>query len=268
MVDSAARGWWADDPISSPGEETLGRREFVDRLVAMFAEIGTQSSSTVLAVVGPWGSGKTSTVNLVLEKLDEKRWGIARLNPWALGSAEAIVAELLGAIRSALPEKARSAREKLKTYALYATPALGLIPGAGAATTKAFELAARRWTDEGTLQTHFEELETELAAIDRPVLVFVDDVDRLQPDELLALLRAIRVVGRLPNVHYVVAYDQLTLVDFLVVTHLRATCPPVYRAVLADRSWLTAPVAFEDDERLRAWRDGRRLADLPGLRAR
>jgi len=367
MAVGGVRAWWADDPISTVAEEALGRGAFVDRLVAMLGEIGTHPSSTVLALVGPWGSGKTSTINLVLDKLDEERWGIARLNPWALGSAQAIVAELLGSIRSALPEKAKSAREKLKAYAVYATPAIGLIPGAGSAATKAFELAAQRWLGEGTLQSHLEDLATELAGLERPVLVFVDDVDRLQPEELLALLRAIRVVGRLPNVHYAVAYDQLTLVDlvkstsiaggredralaflekivtlradqpvirpgqsaalfnaglaglltdlgadlgeearrrlsdewelllsadlveprtinrylaqlrvhlpivgadevdlvdFLVVTHLRATYPPVYRAVLADRSWLAAPVAFADDERLRAWRDGARLVDL------
>ena len=31
----------------------------------------------------------------------------------------------------------------------------------------------------------------------QPVLIIIDDVDRLQPDELLALFKAVRVLGRL-----------------------------------------------------------------------
>ncbi|WP_328426548.1 KAP family NTPase [Micromonospora sp. NBC_00389] len=42
-------------------------------------------------------------------------------------------------------------------------------------------------------------------ALARPTLVVIDDVDRLQPEQLLAVFRAVRVLGLLPHVHYVLA---------------------------------------------------------------
>ncbi|MBL7261351.1 P-loop NTPase fold protein [Paractinoplanes lichenicola] len=213
-------GWWADDPIESAADEALGRGPFVKRFAEMLDLVGGQQSSSVVALVGPWGSGKTSTANLVIACLDSAAWGgIGRLTPWALSTPDAIVGELLGAIAGALPQdrKATRALRRIKDYArTYAVPALSLVPTVGSVVEKIGEqvLAA----DDTTLLARFEQVREALADLARPVLVFVDDVDRLQPEELLTLFRAIRVVGRLPYVHYFIAYDQRTVIDLLKAT--------------------------------------------------
>lgn len=211
-------GWWLDDPITAPGNDALGRGPFVRRVVATLQQVGTHPSSTVVALTGPWGSGKTSTANLVLAQLKTLGWGYAVLNPWAVGSAEAIVAELLAAVREGLPAKASKARRALGNLAEYAVPWLSLIPHVGGSLEKVGGLLQKRVRGEDSLQARLAEVRHELADLDRPHLVFVDDVDRLQPEQLLALFRAVRVLGRLPNVHYLVAYDQATVLDVLKAT--------------------------------------------------
>lgn len=50
--------------------------------------------------------------------------------------------------------------------------------------------------------SEFRKLSAEIAAQHTRVLVIVDDVDRLDGDELRSLLRLVRLLGRFENVHY------------------------------------------------------------------
>lgn len=56
--------------------------------------------------------------------------------------------------------------------------------------------------------------------LEKPVLMLIDDLDRLGPDELLATFKLVRMLGRLPNVHYLLCYDEATLIDVLSRTGL------------------------------------------------
>lgn len=214
--------WWVDDPIDEPGEDLFGRGPFVSRAVALLDQIGSRPSSTVVGLVGPWGSGKTSTIRMIVAGLDPDRWGVTWINPWALSGPDAVVMELLGAIRAAVPEKTSAGtrvRQQLSRYGALATPALSMVPLVGSAATAMANEAIQRLTDQGTtLGEQAEQVRNALHALARPTLVVIDDVDRLQPEQLLAVFRAVRVLGRLPHVHYVLAYDQETILDVLSTT--------------------------------------------------
>ncbi|MEU1687909.1 P-loop NTPase fold protein [Micromonospora sp. NPDC005707] len=214
--------WWVDDPIDEPGEDLFGRGPFVSRAVALLDQIGSRPSSTVVGLVGPWGSGKTSTIRMIVAGLNPDRWGVTWINPWALSGPDAVVTELLGAMRAAVPEKTSAGarvRQQLSRYGALATPALSMVPVVGSAATAMANEAIQRLTDQGTtLGEQAEQVRNALHALARPTLVVIDDVDRLQPDQLLAVFRAVRVLGRLPHVHYVLAYDQETILDVLSTT--------------------------------------------------
>lgn len=215
--------WWADDPLDGIAEDALDRQLFVKRVGEMLVAIGDSVTSTVIGVSGPWGSGKTSTVNMIIAGLDKERWGVAHVTPWALTGADAVISEFLAAIGSALPqdEKAsKGAREALLRYGQLAVPLLSLIPVAGDSAKGLAEAALGKLTDEGTVHERVAKLAVELRKLGRPLLIVIDDVDRLQPGELLAVFKAVRVLGRLPNVHYILIYDQQTILDVLTATPL------------------------------------------------
>ena len=66
-----------EDPIKSKNEDSLNRHEFVEALSQALLN-WDYSDSLVIALNGPWGSGKTSILNLIREKLEatspKKNW--------------------------------------------------------------------------------------------------------------------------------------------------------------------------------------------------
>ena len=53
-----------DVPLGYQDEDQLGRRAFADRVAQRIAAAGT-GPSIVFGLAGPWGSGKSSTLNMI-----------------------------------------------------------------------------------------------------------------------------------------------------------------------------------------------------------
>ncbi|OMC39884.1 hypothetical protein A5740_26040 [Mycobacterium sp. GA-1841] len=206
---------WTDDALDSDDGDDLDRKRFADMVAARMDACVPGQKSTVFGLVGPWGSGKTSLINMVRKRLGDD-WKIAVFSPWASDTAAGLQFEFLAAVASLLDgedEKSRKARESLRKYATVCAPLLKAIPYAGAglggAAEKALELSNPPW------HRQFEDVSKVLASLGSRVLLIADDVDRLDADELLSLLKVVRLLGRFPNVHYLIAYDQATVVSLL-----------------------------------------------------
>lgn len=80
----------SDKPISNISEDLFRRAPFVDLLYQEIKSIPDTESVTI-GLSGPWGSGKTSIINLVCQKLENDRINgnlkpgdtiVVRFNPW------------------------------------------------------------------------------------------------------------------------------------------------------------------------------------------
>jgi energy-coupling factor transporter ATP-binding protein EcfA2 len=211
-----------DDPVegtpSSP--DLLGRRAYAEHAVDMLRRVREQSDSGVLALVGAWGSGKSSVLQMITGSLrasDGDGWRIAELNPWLYPDLNSLAAALFTEIRQALPDDKRwsIARERIAAFGKAVSPVGALAGLAGVNVESAIKGIAEAIGGDSSATAAKRKVEEALREVDQPVLVVMDDLDRLTPAELLLVFKLVRLVGHLPNVHYLLSYDERTLRDVL-----------------------------------------------------
>src|ERR1051325_11821204 len=72
----------SDQPIQKADEDRFGRSDFAKRIAQVIAK-RTDSSSIVIGIHAPWGEGKTSVLNMIIEELDRhENIEYLRFNPW------------------------------------------------------------------------------------------------------------------------------------------------------------------------------------------
>lgn len=209
-----------DRPILTSGEDALGRENFVKLLSSAIAEWKERDDSLVLGLTGPWGCGKTSIKNLVIEKLKkEKSVHNIEFNPWEWSTSskvnEAFFKEL-GKLfqRTDIAEQSEELANKWTYYSELVNlisipiPKLFRLPFAEVFSTAAKAHKARKEFLKKELEEIKKELSEELLKIKRTILVVVDDIDRLLPEELKIVIQLIKANADFPNIVYMLLLDK------------------------------------------------------------
>lgn len=207
-------------PADALAADKLGRLGYAQSAVAALSSVST-TSGLVLSVEGAWGSGKTSTLAMIeaLLAAQSPKPVIVRFNPWLIGERDALLRHFLSRISAAVSladgasDGKRVARE-LKSYSKV-FDFMKLVPGAEpwASLVKSVLEAAGESVDSVSglkapdVEARKAKVEEALRRFSRPVVVFIDDVDRLYPAEVFEMVRIVKAVGDLPNVGYVLAWD-------------------------------------------------------------
>ena len=96
--DSSGVSVTGDNPIRMPEDDALGRAKVARSFAAQVLSLDV-SEGVVVGVLGPWGSGKTSFVNLARVHLEEAGISILDFNPWMFSGAEQLVEAFFVEIR-------------------------------------------------------------------------------------------------------------------------------------------------------------------------
>ncbi len=210
-----------DEPIRKPEQDRFGFDPFAKAIAASIRRLASPKG-TVVALNGPWGSGKSSAVNLIGHYLgpavERNEIAIVNFNCWWFKGEEALTRAFFGELAAALGP---SIGKKLRKSLARLTPQLlsaGSVVGAGLAMTSAAPAAAlttgfmglleKLWKPNDTLEALYSELSRTLAPQKKRFVIVIGDIDRLSPDDALQMFRLVKSVGRLPNVMYLLVYDR------------------------------------------------------------
>ncbi len=202
-----------DEPIKTSTKDVLDRGPFIQRLCQALIDSKTQKATgVVVGVTGPWGSGKSSILNLAYEHLvkQDEPAVVVRFNPWLVSGRNELIgqffAEFIGALNKdeVLKNKAKELIKNLTPYAAALTPIANLLlPFLGTITSNLIKAAKK---DKG-LSSRRNKLFKTLEKIDFPIVVFIDELDRVEDKEIKAVAQLISSIGNFPNVSYLLAFD-------------------------------------------------------------
>ena len=223
--DRAGKNWFSDDPIEHSTADELDRGAFVDAAIGLLERARAVESSSVLALIGPWGSGKSSILSAIatsLRRRTEPSWVVAEFNPWYYQDLASLQIGFFRELHAALPASKSwyQVRQSIAELGQSLAPLASLGSVVGLDASPAVETVAKLIGGDSGVTKVRADAEKSLRSLGRPVLMAIDDIDRLDPNELLLLFKLIRLVGRLPNVYYLIAYDEDTLLDALSRTGL------------------------------------------------
>jgi predicted KAP-like P-loop ATPase len=255
-------GNYADLPIADPKEDLFGIDPFARSLADSIRQMPTPQG-VVIAVNGPWGSGKSSAINLIAHHLaDAVATGelhLVHFNPWWFRGEEALVLaffrELYAATNPSLGGKAKKALSKLGARLLKAGGVVGAgadalgAGGLGGMASGAMDWLSGLIEDGESVEDLHRELATALAGQCKRFVVIIDDIDRLAPDEALAMFRLVKSVGRLPNVIYLLAFDRI-LAERVVSERFPSEGPHYLEKIVQASFELPTPEASELTDQL------------------
>lgn len=219
--------------------DMLGFRNIAVQVATALANHASDSG-LVVGIEGAWGSGKSSLLFLIEEELGklpaETRPTIINFRPWLVGNRDALLKNLFSSLRKAIDQvasdagdlsgqrnaKAKEAVTALRKFTAALSKAGALVEVAGDVAAfaplkwagmglNALRNIVKEKTDDPLLDELKENLIKALQNLGHRFIVTIDDVDRLEPKEVIEILRLTRSVADFPNVIYLLSYDSAVL---------------------------------------------------------
>ncbi|RJS56733.1 KAP family P-loop NTPase fold protein [Bacillus subtilis] len=182
-----------------------------------------------ISLNGSWGSGKSTMLNFIEKNLNEK-CKVIRFNPWLITNKEDLILSIFEEMNeqiTSLASKSSNIKEKLKSYSLKFMPTFvkgltyyeSMKYNIDPSLTGVLAEEASKFTESLVKEKEFDkplsvqkkELEYELRKVlsdgNEKIVIFIDELDRLFPDEIITVFQMVKAILDFPGVLFVVAMD-------------------------------------------------------------
>lgn len=224
-----------DKALKTPDQDEFGRAEFAKRIVDILIQ-RNDSDHLTIGIYGKWGEGKTSVVNFIKYYLDEHGEIIhLDFNPWRFSNENELLNSFFKQFAQGVTKKLGEQGKKIaKAILIYSGTILAFAePMTGLAIlsnlgwidkVKKFIKSTRLFTKENDfgpvtdalqkslersteLEKQKENISAQLEKTGKKHVVFIDDIDRLDNEEIRTLFRLIKLTADFDHVIYGLSFD-------------------------------------------------------------
>ena len=230
----------SDNPILNISDDALGRDSFAMKMAGAVCSY-RNPESLVVGLYGEWGSGKSSIANMMIKTLEERDYEdgsqrplIVNFNPWNFSDQNQLLFQLFSTMADSLGYESipktlgklskvvdRFSRIiKIVEYAPH--PGISAVAKVVAPLLKSYANALAPNSTTIDLQKAKKEISAQLSKIKCKILIFIDDIDRLNKVEIRQIFQAVKSLGDFPNTVYVLMFDKEIVVESLVDVQSRS----------------------------------------------
>lgn len=200
-----------DLPIQNSKEDLLNRAEFAENLATAVSNLPTQNNSFTIGLIGEWGSGKSSILNMFEEKIKNKeKIIIMKFNPWRFSQmdnlynsffTDLIITLEKNNINKDIINKLKKYKDKIILSSLHILKDVAHV----SAPLEIYKMFNK---DDKTLEEQKNDLNKILSVINKKVVIIIDDIDRLVSKEVQQLFQIIKSLADFPNITYLLSFDK------------------------------------------------------------
>ncbi|WP_282139181.1 KAP family P-loop NTPase fold protein [Rossellomorea aquimaris] len=187
-------------------DDLLNRTSIVDSLVNAITGVSVRGSF-VMSMYGEWGEGKTTVINMVEKELknDKEDVHVILFEPWHYNSMDSIIKNYFNLICESLGRKLLTL-DLVMLISDYRDLLLDSIKGFK--LNKVVEMIIPNFSSRKSVKSIKHRIEQKLKRLDQKVVIFIDDLDRMERDEILLILKMIRLFSDFDNFIYILSFDK------------------------------------------------------------
>ncbi len=210
-----------DKPMTDPKDDQLGYAIFARHLAFSLTKM-VPADGFVVAIYGPWGSGKTTLLNFLFhyfqQAAPEEQPLIVPFNPWWFSGHEKLAKHFFDQFQASLAASdviKGDLAEKIAEFASMVSelPATIHIPYVSIGNI-AVEFTPMKPVIKNVVKLKME-IAAQLRQQPRRIFVTVDDIDRLNPEEIRQLFGLIKSIADFPNIVYLLTFDKRVVIEAL-----------------------------------------------------
>ena len=219
-----------DKPITKEKDEKLNRLNFIKNLSFAINHYDNKEC-LVIGLLGEWGSGKTSILNLAMNQINENR-EIFRYNPWIFSEENDLILnffiELLEIIKKiesknendhelveTTKELSENITQYLKKFFNKSTISGNITLLHGISIGGSFTPNWEEKSLEESLGDLKEKINQGLKILDKKIIIIIDDIDRLSDNEVKQIFKLVKTVADFKNTIYILSFDKNMILNSL-----------------------------------------------------